>query len=191
MNDVVESVETSFKALAAQKPYRSITVKEICEGAFISRRTFYANFVDKRAVVAYLFRRDALDPALRALELLGVDEALELAPIILTRFHQGVFENRDFYTDLVKPMAGNDPTFELVVARAVGMAFKKLVLKCSPNANAAQLDTIAYYHSAGWSISLEKWICDGFTIPPEEMGSLLAHMLMPALAPLVKDGACW
>ena len=186
MPTVVESIEASFKALIAHKPYRSVTVKEICEGAFISRRTFYANFVDKRAIIAYMLRRDAIDPVSRALELLSPDEMREIAPVVLERFYQGVFENREFYGSLVRPMVGNDPTFELVVARGVNGALKKLVMKYKPQMSESDKQVL-YYHAAGWSVFLEKWIYDGCIDPPDELGVLHAGILVPSLEGLIGD----
>ena len=188
VGSVVESVEASFKELVAEKPYRSITVKEICEGAYISRKTFYANFVDKRAIVAYIFRRDAVAPVERAIELLLVDEIQDTAPLMLERFYQGVLDERDFYEALVKPMASVDPTFELVVARALYRSIGKLVERCNPACDEDQLDFAAYYHACAQAITLERWICDGFKQTPAKLGAMQAALVLPALAPLLKPG---
>ena len=185
MSAVIESVISSFGALVAEKPYKSITVKEICEGAFISRRTFYTNFVDKRAIIAYILRRDAVVPASRAVELLGPDELKEIAPLVLSRFYQGIFDNRTFYMNLVKPMAGVDPTFELVAARAVSGTLTKLVKRLNPQVDEKALTGTVYYHAAGGAIFLERWIYDGCTVPVDDIGKLLARIIVPSFESLM------
>lgn len=46
-----ESVVVSFKELVGEKAYDKITVSEICERAGVSRKSFYADFQDKEAIV--------------------------------------------------------------------------------------------------------------------------------------------
>ena len=187
MTSIVDSIEASFKTLVLQKPYRSITVKEICEDAFISRRTFYANFVDKRAIVAYLVRRDVVDPVMRALDLLAPNELREMAPIVLGRSYECIRENAEFYTSLVRPMVGNDSTFELVMARAVCGSLKKLVSK--HGVLDGRGEKALYYHAAGWAILVEKWIYDGYDMSADELGSLQAELLVPVLEPSMHGGS--
>ena len=186
MSDVVDSVEESFKALVMQnKPYRSITVKEICEGAFISRRTFYANFVDKRAVVAYLLRRDAIYPVKRALELLSVDEAITLAPDLIARFYQGIYDNREFYSCLVKPMRHVDTTFNRVVVRGVSKLIVDGVLRYNPDADKRLLEYTADYHADAVALMLEKWIYENYETPLKRMVENQATILVSNLQTFV------
>ena len=188
MSDVIDAIEKSFKNEIALKPFRSVTVKDICEGAFISRRTFYANFVDKRAVVAYLIRRDAIEPMSRALELLSAEETLGIAPAILESFYGGIYDNADFYSALVKPMCGVDPTFELVVARALRKVVEEGLLRHCPSGITAndkkQLHFGAYYHAAAQAIVVEKWIYDNFDPPVQQMAEYQARIIAPSLAQL-------
>lgn len=186
MSDVVDAVEKSFRAIVLEnKPYRSITVKEICEGAYISRRTFYANFVDKRAVVAYLFRCDAVNPVKRVLELVSVDEALGMAPDIIARFYQGIYDDREFWSALVKPMRWIDSTFERVVVRAVSKMLEDGIMKANPNANKALVSYSAEYHANALALMLEKWIYENYETPVEHMASRQASVLVPNLMSLL------
>lgn len=187
MASVVDSVEASFKSLVAEKPYRSVTVKEICERSYISRHTFYMNFVDKRAIITYLFKRDAMSPAARAFELLSKEEAAEIAPIVFERFYEGVYGQRDYYTNLVKPMVGIDPTFELVVARCTCKTVGEIIRRYAPRASEQELSHIAYYHAGAQALFLEKWICDGYDIPPKELGRMQAQIVVPSLIWVAKE----
>lgn len=186
MSDVIDAVESSFKALVMDnKPYRSITVKEICEGAFISRRTFYANFVDKRAVVAYMFRRDAVYPVKRVLELLSGDEIVAMAPDVISRFYQGVYDNKDFYSSLVKPMRHVDTTFARVVVRAVSKLINEGILNYNPDVDKKLAQFTANYHADAVALLLERWIYENYETPLKQIAENQASILIPNLSTFI------
>ncbi len=51
--DLADSLET----LLEKKNYDDITIKEICEGALVSKLTFYNNFYDKNELLKFMFAR--------------------------------------------------------------------------------------------------------------------------------------
>lgn len=189
VSETIEAVEASFRQLVMAKPYRSITVKEICEGAYISRRTFYANFIDKRAVMASILRRDSLDAVRRIVELLGGEEALSLSSDIIRRFYEGIWNNREFYASLVKPMRWADPTFTRVVVRAVEKLLADIVKKYNPHADEALVSYCSTYHASALANTLEAWIYEGYETPIETLVACHASVLVPSLAALVR-GDC-
>lgn len=184
---VVEAVEKSFKELVIKKPYRSVTVKEICEGAFISRRTFYSNFIDKRAVIAYLFRRDAIEPVKRVLELLPADEARNIAPIVIARFYQGVHDNQEFYSALARPMRNVDATFVRVVCRAMESLLNDIVRRYGSPVDQQKHDFVVEYHASAQAMFLDRWIYEGYEMSPERLGEIQAPIIVPSIEMLVRE----
>ena len=49
---ISEATERAFRELIAEKPYRSITVSDICERAHLSRKSFYSRFSNKEDIIA-------------------------------------------------------------------------------------------------------------------------------------------
>ncbi len=47
----------SLESLLEKKNYDDITIKEICEGALVSKLTFYNNFYDKNELLKFMFAR--------------------------------------------------------------------------------------------------------------------------------------
>ena len=186
MSDVVDSIEKSFADLVMSgKTYRSITVKEICEGAFVSRRTFYANFVDKRAVVAYILRRDAVYPVKRVIELLSADEVEAMYSDVIGRFYQGIFDNREFYSSLAKPMRHVDTTFSRVVVRAVSKLIEDGVTRYNRDVDKKLLAYTAAYHANAVALTIERWIYENYETPLKQMVEYQATILMPNLKSLL------
>ena len=56
------AIELAFREIVAEKRFRSITVKEICERAGVSRKVFYVHFDSKDDIVDKVFKRDVLQP---------------------------------------------------------------------------------------------------------------------------------
>lgn len=177
--DVVTEIEESFKRLVKTQRLRSITVKDICAGAHVSRNTFYANFIDKRAVLAKLFRVDAIEPIQRINALLSPDEAMQIAPAIIGRFYQGIYENGDFYADLVPATGPEDNTFVLIVARAVNGLAVQSARAAGFRGTDQELRMAAYYHASAQAVSLTDWIAKRYDTPIEDIAELQAQMIVP------------
>ncbi len=178
VSDVVEAIECSFIELVKEKPYRSISVKDICASAHVGRNTFYANFQNKRAIVASLFRKHALNPFCQVVDLLTPEVAFKMGDVAFVKFFQGIFDNRDYYTNLVVPMCGVDPTFELVVARAIYKIFRANLAKRCPECSEDEADMIAYNFAASQAIVLERWIHTGFALSVEDMAKTYSLICM-------------
>lgn len=178
MSDIVDAIEASFKELVKSRVYRSITVKDICADAHVSRNTFYTNFRDKRAILAHLFDRDCIAPIERVNELLTPEQAVKVAPSIVAKLYEGVQADQEFYSNLVPPMCGNDATFEMVVARASYNLILKSVGEDTFDGTEVERRASAYYYASAQALFLEKWIADRFRLPIETISELQASMLI-------------
>ena len=184
MDNVVNSIETSFKELVSRKQYRGITVKEICESAFVSRRTFYEKFENKQAIVDSLFYQHAANVLTSSMDLVMPEELRDIAPAIFTRFYLGIFDEREYYSNLVRPMIWTDSTFQHVVTNAFYRALSRFLESCRP---LVPLDSKhLYYHAAGWANILQGWIITDYDVSPEQMGGVQSDILVPALEKLVE-----
>lgn len=55
--DVCAVLFETLRELGAQKPFNKLTVKDICQAASVSKRTFYNHFQDKYDLAAWGYRR--------------------------------------------------------------------------------------------------------------------------------------
>ena len=179
MSDVVTEIEESFKQLLKTQRLRSVTVKDICAGAHVSRNTFYANFIDKRAVLAKLFRADAIEPVQRINALLSADEAIVVSPAIIARFYTGVLENGDFYADIIPATGPEDATFMLIVARAVYGLIIQSMKGVTFHGTEQELQLAAYAQASSQAVMLTEWIGKRYDTPVETLAELQAEMIVP------------
>jgi len=159
------SIGQSFKELLKTKPLGSITVSDICEHANVSRKTFYANYTDKRDVVEHLFYQEALKPLDDLQHLLPVGE-LKSSPVLLTeRMYQSIFDDRVYYENLVKDN-GHHTFIEIATKQITHM--NMAILK-DYHVPPVEREYMAYFFAAAQAMLLTKWIVDKMTIPPHQM----------------------
>lgn len=175
-----ESAEQAFKELVQEKPYKKITVSEICKRAKISRKAFYANYSDKEAIVNSLFHQHVLQPISDLHRLLNRETHESMARTFNLQMYENIYAEREYYMSLVGPMRGNDDTFLRVVTWAVyNYNMGHLPTLAEPSAD-WKLDYIAYFFASSQAMLLQKWISDKMLIPPKELTDLYCSMTMPS-----------
>ena len=60
--DIEKALARSLKKLVISNPFEKITIKQIADGAGVIRVTFYNHFQDKYDLLAWIVRREILDP---------------------------------------------------------------------------------------------------------------------------------
>jgi AcrR family transcriptional regulator len=178
VNDVVRAIERSFRDLLCDKRYRSITVKDICARAHISRKTFYANFRDKEDIVSYVFTRDVIQPLHHINAVFTHEEAQRMTPTIQTKIYQPIYDDREYYRNLVVAMKGHDDTFIRVATNAI-YEFDRETLDALGFSGGEQLaDYISYFYASSQAMLMQKWICDNFALSVAELSKLYASMTL-------------
>lgn len=170
-----EAIEDSFKKLVLRHPYDKITVTEICREAHLSRKTFYANFQDKEAIVASIFERGAVEP-MRVLNATLTHEQARSISDMYTENLYGYFEaEKDYYQKLVGPMFGRDDTFIRVVTRSL-MALNMGILGQLQVDDELEREYVAYFFASSQAMFCQKWIADGMPIPPKRLAEIYHGM---------------
>lgn len=168
-NDTIQAVEASFRSLLRDKRYKSITVKDICERAHVSRQSFYVNFRDKEDVVAYIFKRDVVDPFRRINEIFTREQTYAMMQTIQTRIYQPIYDDREYYRDLVNSMWAVDDTFIRVATRAIYDLNKEVYKTHGILKDEVEADYVAYFYASSQAMLVQKWIHDGFPLSVERL----------------------
>lgn len=176
MNDVVRAIEASFRSLLRDKRYKSITVKDICDRAHVSRQSFYVNFRDKEDVVSFIFKRDVVDPFRRINEIFSRKQAYDMMSTIQTRVYQPIYDDKEYYRDLVVSMKGVDDTFIRVATRAIYDLNREILEVLDFSGDETEADYIAYFYAASQAMLIQKWICDGFPFSVDRITEIYAKM---------------
>ena len=178
MNDVVRAIENSFRELLCDKRYKSITVKDICERAHVSRKTFYANFRDKEDIVSYIFRRDVIQPLHHINAVFTVEEAKSMTPTIQTKIYQPIFNDREYYRNLVVSMKGRDDTFLRVATSAIYEFDREVLERIEFKGDEQHADYISYFYASSQAMLMQKWVFDNFALSVDELSRLYASMTL-------------
>lgn len=176
--EVKQRVDLAFRRLLEQKPYKKITVAEICEEAGIARKTFYAYFGNKEDVVSYIFRRDVTEPQYDMHRLLPRECADEHAGLFHAKIYKLILADKDFYYKLVGPLRGVDDTFIRVATWAIYDLNVKILTEGAYLKSEWEIDYAAYFFGSSQAMLIQKWISDKMTVPPDELARLykrLAH----------------
>lgn len=173
-----DDIEIAFKELVVEKAYKKVTISDICERSGVSRKTFYANFRDKEAVVEDLFYRHVVKPSRDLNELLSFDVLAQMETTCSEKMYENIYKDRDYYYALVKPLRGTDDTF-IRVATWVIYHFN---IDHLPNVAAIEpewkLDYVSYFFASSQAMFMQKWISDGMKITPQELAECYCDMTM-------------
>lgn len=178
MDDVIRAIEASFRELLCEKRYRSITVKDICDRAHVSRKTFYANFRDKEDVVSYIFKRDVMQPLRHINAVFTHEEAHGMTSIIQVKTYGPIFDDGEYYRNLVTSMKGRDDTFIRVVTNAIYEFDREILDQIGYDGGELMADYIAYFYASSQAMIMQKWICDGFSLSVDEIARLYQDMTL-------------
>lgn len=174
-----ELIEQSFKDLLAKKSYQNVSVSEICDNAYISRKTFYNIFSCKEDIVASLFDKHAMKSLYAFHDLLSYEESLLLPDSSITRLYESIYKERDYYMRLVSAKIGSNEAF----LKAVTTAIYEFDLKHIPTLTDLEsewaLDYAAYFFASSQAMLLEKWILDGMKVSPKELAELYQRLTLP------------
>lgn len=98
----------SLESLLEKKNYDDITIKEICEGALVSKLTFYNNFYDKNELLKFMFARRIKELSIKINGLFPTKKSSnevykDVIKIIINYF----YENKEKF----KKMVSNDRSY--------------------------------------------------------------------------------
>lgn len=170
-----EAFERCFRELVMEKPYQKITVTEICRKAHLSRKTFYDNFQDKEEILQAIFEDDVVKPVRTMNTLLSVRQSRNLQGIYMQNVYAPIYEDKEFYQKLIRPMKGVDDTFVRVVTHSLEQLNLE-IMGDSEISSGLEREYVAYYFASSQAMFMQKWIFDGMLFTPQELGTLYEKM---------------
>ena len=139
----------SLESLLEKKNYDDITIKEICEGALVSKLTFYNNFYDKNELLKFMFARRIKELSIKINSLFPTKKSSnevykDVIKIIIHYF----YENKEKFKKMVSNdrsyvMFWNINTFVYELSPLIAPIYNNLV-----NFNAPKELILSYYVGA-------------------------------------------
>jgi AcrR family transcriptional regulator len=172
--DVLHSVTTAMISMLSKKPYNKITVQDLCNESFTSRRTFYKYFADKEAVARTMIREDFVEPVI-AMRSIMVLENIKSATLLLTeRCYQAVLDKSACYLNLHKNM-GKPKLLYMILEE--NYLLGKGIFKKHPYPE-SEMDYAAWIMASVTATTVVRWIEDGFVVAPSRLASLYVTWVM-------------
>ena len=170
--DIETKLAVSLKGLVTKIPFEKITIKQIADGAGVIRVTFYNHFQDKYDLLAWIVRREILDPVRILISNRMYRESLIL---IFSNFLQ----DKEFYMHAVR-IEGQNSFSEIVEECAYALLLdifrENGAERRHPRHAWMNPENLAHYYGNSMSYIVLEWIRTGMTIPPEEMATIYEYI---------------
>lgn len=169
-------IRRAFLELLQQKPIQTISIKELCGAAGVSRGTFYAHYTDIYDLLRQLEDemvedvRQELDKMVR-----GTSQDLSSLRVTASLF-QCIRENADLCTVTLGPRGDKEFLARLL---SVGREYcVEAYRKYFKNATPKQLRYFYAFVSGGCMSLLEDWIKGGMASSPQELASEAERIML-------------
>lgn len=182
-----ETIIAGFRELIKTQGLCKTTVLDICQTAKVSRKTFYAHFLDKDDLLEKLLHLDLIQPISDFRRLLDTEHfksAARLAPEIM---HRSIHKNGELYSKLVTNSSLGQ--FTDTGIRIISKFNRSLLIKY--NLPAQELDYMAYFFASSHMMLMVKWIKDGMRLPPEELARYFDKWALHSWGVPYKDKTDW
>ena len=181
--DINRALAESLKELAQKTAFEKITIKQITDGAGVTRITFYHHFHDKYDLLGYILRKEILEPVGILLKNDMYKEALNLIFINLKK-------DSAFYQRVVKIEGQN--SFEEISEECIYELLMELFTERSSGKPHSRhplltIDSLARYYARSMNYVVMYWIRTGMTVPPEEVAQVYEFLVNRSLWDILKE----
>ena len=165
-------------------PYRSISVKLVCERAGLARKTFYRRFNGKSDVLFLIFDTEIVQPELELCRLLTFGKMNSHAPLMERHMFGAVAQDGAFYRALVSTSEGADAFFQ-VARRAFADFNAEMLREAGFDGTPGRADLVADYFAGAKALFMQKWVSEGFAVSADDVADLYSRMALPFWRELV------
>jgi AcrR family transcriptional regulator len=155
----VKMIKESLKSLLKTTPLNKISVEDICRNAYVSRKTFYTYFNNKFDLIDVIFQDDVLASMYELRELLPRHGEDSFTVIVLERFYQSFYHNKDFYTSIIRGKGGF--WFRERLVEHITNINRDLTQKYAKVLPPVELEYMSYFFAASQAMLLYKWLQEG------------------------------
>lgn len=170
--DIEKALARSLKQLVVKMPFEKITIKQIADGAGVIRVTFYNHFQDKYDLLAWIVRREILDPV-------RILIANRMYREMLILIFGNLRQDREFYTRAIR-IEGQNSFAEVVTDCAYSLMLDVFHERGAGSPHRAhpwmKPENLARYYANSMSYVVLEWIRTGMVVPPEEMATIYEYI---------------
>ncbi|SHN58583.1 TetR/AcrR family transcriptional regulator [Desulfitobacterium chlororespirans] len=154
-----DMIKESLKSLLKTTPLKNISVEDICRNAYVSRKTFYTYFTNKFDLIDKMFQDDVIASMNELRELLPRSNFDSSAVIILERFYQSFYSEKDFYTCIVR--GKGQYWFRDRLVMHITNVNKEITQRYAKILPPVEIEYMSYFFAASQAMLLYKWLQEG------------------------------
>lgn len=169
MTHADDRIKSALKSLLCTKPFKAITIQDICNESGLSRKTFSKHFTSKEDVVAAQMHDDFVAPVRALRALLPMDEIKSSTSLMLEKTHITMYENKDYYLSVTKG-CGMAWFIETYTEQSYRLNLELYEERGFP---AEEVDFVAHYYAASQAMVFEWWLSRGMDVPPKQVAKMM------------------
>lgn len=175
-------IRKAFTSLLGQKPIQSISIKELCDTAGISRGTFYSHYTDIYDLLQQI-ENEMMSDLEKAMEPLINIDTHNITPVEITT---GIFKCLKDNYDMCIVTLGEygDKAFALKLLNIGREKCLDSYMKYFKNISPKDIEWFYAFASGGCIGILQKWLDEGMARPAEEIAKMTENMMMYGLGSL-------
>lgn len=181
MSDIADSNITknalaeSIKNLMEEKPFKKISVSDICNGCGMNRKSFYYHFKDKYDLVNWIFYVDFIGK-------INIKEYGDVWDLFYEVCNH-LYDEKDFYRNALEYEGQNSfREYFIEVLKPILLLFFQDVLKKS-----ADQEFFITFFCESTLISILRWLREDGEIPPHKFLETFHNILVRLAEKVVKD----
>ncbi|MFI3173104.1 MAG: TetR/AcrR family transcriptional regulator [Eubacteriales bacterium] len=175
-------IQEAFVSLALEKPFATITIKELCVEAGINRGTFYNNYKDLHDLLEQL-EEELLLSIKNALD--STDAEYFTPYTIITKIFKLVHTDKELYYVILGP--NGDKTFFQRILNLGKAHYLNSYSKYDGILSLQKMDIHFTFVSSGCCALLEKWLAGDLDMSVEEIARHMEAIITTGIAYLTND----
>lgn len=164
------SIIQALDVLLQKKPFRKITVNDICKVAIVGRTTFYSHFEDKYQLLTYVLRQEQKDLEKIILESPPED--------VILRILIDIREKKELYYNLFVAEVSDE--LQHLLQETMNLFFTNILTVCKAEGTQLAsefLPPLVAYYTSGVVGMMMWWIQTNFSLPAEDVVLCLSNLL--------------
>lgn len=167
MDSVEKALKTALRELVLDKPYKRISIGDICAKANVSKATLYKKYVNKDAVLIQILLDDICEPIIAIRETIPTASFCKEAHSIIDFVQfSNIIDNAEFYQKVIEecPLL-----FFYEVTKALAEINRTLLdtYEIDPQ----EKDFMAFHFASNHTLLIAKWIHEGMSVDPKKLAA--------------------
>lgn len=167
MDSVEQALKSALRELILSKPYKKISIGDICAEANVSKATLYKKYASKDALLVQILLDDICEPITATRCTIPTASFRNEAHSIIDFVQfSNILDNAEFYRRVVKE---SPVLFFYELTKALAEINRGLL--SAYDIDPVEKDFMAFHFAANHTLLIAKWIHEDMSVDPRELAA--------------------